>query len=217
MTTETIKPVSFKRFGGDFDGFSGDLGGSFARYGFAVIADHGLEQGLIDAAVSDAKAFFALPEDVKRQYHQPGTGGARGLTPFGVEAALLNAEPAASVDRNALVMIYRRELLEKVLASEGARDILSARGYAFPFESDACLEHLRRRFRFGFPHEIGLFLGYPPEDVRGFLEHRGAKSLAVGYWKVYGNVEKARRTFRRYRRAERDAARSLLNGGGFRL
>ena len=38
MTTETIKPVSFKRFGGDFDGFSGDLGGSFARYGFAVIS-----------------------------------------------------------------------------------------------------------------------------------------------------------------------------------
>ena len=42
MTTETIKPVSFKRFGGDFDGFSGDLGGSFARYGFAVISDHSI-------------------------------------------------------------------------------------------------------------------------------------------------------------------------------
>ncbi len=153
-------------------------------------------------------------EDVRALWTAQGEGWLR---PFGVEAALLNAEPAASVDRNALVMIYRRELLEKVLASEGARDILSARGYAFPFESDACLEHLRRRFCFGFPHEIGLFLGYPPEDVRGFLEHRGAKSLAVGYWKVYGNVEKARRTFRRYRRAERDAARSLLNGGGFRL
>ena len=87
----------------------------------------------------------------------------------------------------------------------------------FPFSLDACLEHLQKRFRLEFPHEIGLFLDYPPEDVRGFLEHRGAESLAVGYWKVYGNVEKARRAFRRYRRAECDAARSLLNGNGFRL
>jgi isopenicillin N synthase-like dioxygenase len=71
----------------DFDAFARDLGASFERYGFAVVSDHGLDADLIDAAVADAKAFFALPEDVKRQYHRPGTGGARGLTPFGVEAA----------------------------------------------------------------------------------------------------------------------------------
>ncbi len=85
--TRAIVPVSMKAYDADFQGFSDALGASFSRYGFAVIADHGLDQGLIDAAVGDAKAFFALPEDVKRQYHQPGTGGARGLTPFGVEAA----------------------------------------------------------------------------------------------------------------------------------
>ncbi|WP_374517078.1 2-oxoglutarate and iron-dependent oxygenase domain-containing protein, partial [Brevundimonas sp.] len=71
----------------NFQAFSDQLGASFERYGFAVIADHGLDQAIIDAALGDAKAFFALPEEVKRQYHQPGTGGARGLTPFGVEAA----------------------------------------------------------------------------------------------------------------------------------
>ncbi|MGO4409062.1 MULTISPECIES: isopenicillin N synthase family dioxygenase [unclassified Brevundimonas] len=71
----------------DFQAFADALGASFARYGFAVIADHGLDQPTIDAAIADAKAFFALPEDVKRQYHQAGTGGARGLTPFGVETA----------------------------------------------------------------------------------------------------------------------------------
>ncbi|HEV7228483.1 isopenicillin N synthase family dioxygenase [Brevundimonas sp.] len=71
----------------DFDAFARDLGASFERYGFAVVSDHGLDADLIEAAVTDAKAFFALPEDVKRQYHRPGTGGARGLTPFGVEAA----------------------------------------------------------------------------------------------------------------------------------
>ena len=127
--------------------------------------------------------------------------GEEWLRPLGVEAVLLNGGMTAAEDRNALVMLYRRELLEEVLALENVRDILSERGYAFPFGIEDCLGHLRRRFLVEFPHEIGLFLGYPPEDVRGFLEHRGAKSLAVGYWKVYGNVEKARRAFRRYCRA----------------
>jgi len=82
-----IRPVSMTGYDADFDAFARDLGASFERYGFAVVSDHGLDADLIDAAVADAKAFFALPEDVKRQYHRPGTGGARGLTPFGVEAA----------------------------------------------------------------------------------------------------------------------------------
>ena len=86
MTTETIKPVSFKRFGGDFDGFSRDLGGSFARYGFAVISDHDLPQARIEAALAAVKAFFALPKAVKRAY-VVGVGGQRGYTPFGIETA----------------------------------------------------------------------------------------------------------------------------------
>ena len=82
-----IKPVSMSRCDADFQGFSDDLGASFSRYGFAVVSDHGLDEAVIKAAIDDARAFFALPEAVKRAYHQPGTGGARGLTPFGVEAA----------------------------------------------------------------------------------------------------------------------------------
>ena len=82
-----IEPVSMTLYDRDFQGFADRLGRSFKRYGFAVIADHGLDDAVIGAALEDAKAFFALPEEVKRKYHQPGTGGARGLTPFGVEAA----------------------------------------------------------------------------------------------------------------------------------
>ncbi len=82
-----IEPVSMTLYDRDFQRFADTLGASFKRYGFAVIADHGLDDQVIGSAIKDAKAFFALPEEVKRQYHQPGTGGARGLTPFGVEAA----------------------------------------------------------------------------------------------------------------------------------
>ena len=82
-----VVPVSMTGYDADFQAFSDALGESFRRYGFAVIADHGLDEATIGSAITDAKTFFALPEDTKRQYHQPGTGGARGLTPFGVEAA----------------------------------------------------------------------------------------------------------------------------------
>jgi isopenicillin N synthase-like dioxygenase len=82
-----IEPVSYLRCEHDFDGFARDLGASFRRWGFAVICDHGLDQAVIDRALDKAKAFFALPDAVKRRWHAPGTGGARGYTPFGVETA----------------------------------------------------------------------------------------------------------------------------------
>ena len=82
-----IEPVSYARRQHDFDGFANDLGASFRRWGFAVICDHGLDQGVIDRALTTAKAFFALPDEVKRRWHAPGTAGARGYTPFGIETA----------------------------------------------------------------------------------------------------------------------------------
>jgi isopenicillin N synthase-like dioxygenase len=82
-----VRPVSYARVDADFEAFARDLGRSFREIGFAVIEDHGLDQAAIDAAVADAKAFFALPDAAKRAYHVPGTGGARGYTPFGTEAA----------------------------------------------------------------------------------------------------------------------------------
>ncbi len=85
--SRAIEPVSMTLYDSDFKAFADRLGASFKRYGFAVISEHGLDESVIGSAVDDAKAFFALPEEVKRKYHQPGTGGARGLTPFGVEAA----------------------------------------------------------------------------------------------------------------------------------
>ncbi|HEY0116412.1 MAG TPA: 2-oxoglutarate and iron-dependent oxygenase domain-containing protein [Allosphingosinicella sp.] len=68
------------------------LGRSFERYGFAIVGDHGIPADLIARAEDKAKAFFALPEEVKRRYFIPGGGGARGYTPFGIEAAKGAAE-----------------------------------------------------------------------------------------------------------------------------
>src|SRR3954465_3178440 len=81
-----IDPVSFTGFSRDFAGFTEALGGSFARFGFAVISDHGIPQDRIDAAIDAAKAFFALPVETKMKYKLP-VGGQRGYTPFGIETA----------------------------------------------------------------------------------------------------------------------------------
>ncbi len=83
----TIEPVSFTGYTRDFDAFSRDLGASFERYGFAVIADHDLPPRLIAGAAAAARAFFALSEATKRKYKLAGAGGQRGYTPFGVETA----------------------------------------------------------------------------------------------------------------------------------
>lgn len=76
-----------KRAASDPDGFAAAMGESYARYGFAVIADHGLDQALIDRAQARTKELFALADSVKRAYHVAGGGGQRGYTPFGVETA----------------------------------------------------------------------------------------------------------------------------------
>ncbi|HYG26895.1 MAG TPA: 2-oxoglutarate and iron-dependent oxygenase domain-containing protein [Caulobacteraceae bacterium] len=87
MSSDTIPPVAFSRYGEDLRGFAQDLGSSFARYGFAVVDGHDLDQARIDRALAAAKAFFALPEAVKRRYQVAGGAGQRGYTPFGVETA----------------------------------------------------------------------------------------------------------------------------------
>jgi len=86
-TADHIASVSLAEADRDPDGFAQKLGRSFEEYGFAIIADHGIPDELIERAEEKSREFFALPEEVKRQYHIAGQGGARGYTPFGIETA----------------------------------------------------------------------------------------------------------------------------------
>ena len=83
----SITPVSLAAYEADFAAFAADLGASFERYGFAVIADCDIPGATIESALASARAFFALPEAVKRDYVVPGGSGQRGYTPFGIETA----------------------------------------------------------------------------------------------------------------------------------
>jgi isopenicillin N synthase-like dioxygenase len=82
-----ITPIPLSMVESDLAAAAAGFGDAFARTGFAVVSDHGIDQALIDRAMAATKAFFALPADVKRRYVVPGGGGQRGLTPFGIEAA----------------------------------------------------------------------------------------------------------------------------------
>jgi isopenicillin N synthase-like dioxygenase len=93
MPFKGVPPI-VQRDHADLDSLGAAMGESYRRYGFAVIADHGLDQDLIDRALAAVKAFFALPEETKRAYFIAGGGGQRGYTPFGTEAA----KGAAAVD-----------------------------------------------------------------------------------------------------------------------
>ena len=87
MPQSIIQPVSMQTYDSDFAGFASELGGWFERYGFAIVADHGVDQAIIDGMLESAKAFFALPDARKTHYLVPGGGGQRGYTAFGVETA----------------------------------------------------------------------------------------------------------------------------------
>lgn len=113
----------------------------------------------------------------------------------------------------ALLYLFRPALLRGDLQCERASCILRELGYGSA-ECGRCLSRLIERIRDmeSFPHEIGLFLGYPPEDVEGFIQNRAAGFKTVGYWKVYGDAGKAERTFRKYRKCTDLYCRRLRNG-----
>jgi isopenicillin N synthase-like dioxygenase len=67
--------------------FAMDIYHAFVRYGFVALANHSIDPQLTERFLGLYRAFFARPESEKRRYHQPGGGGARGYTPFGIETA----------------------------------------------------------------------------------------------------------------------------------
>ena len=118
----------------------------------------------------------------------------RKLVPKGIRALPLRVQKG-----RALIYVYRPNALECDLADHCSRGLLLQYGYT-PEDSNRCVIHLIQRLRSDgeFPHEIGLFLGYPLGDVKGFIKHRGQNCKCTGCWKVYCDEREARRQFCRF-------------------
>ena len=116
------------------------------------------------------------------------------LGPKGISLAVLSASPQCT-----LIYVYRKSRLERDLNNPAAASFLNALGYECS-DAGGAIERLRERLALqrGFPHEIGVFLGYPVEDVKGFIKHNGRNSKCVGCWKVYCNQCEAERAFARF-------------------
>ena len=101
----------------------------------------------------------------------------------------------------ALIYVYRPSRLALDLKNAQAKRLLTEKGYCTESSGRAIAGLIHRlKTSAEFPHEIGLFLGYPPEDVQGFIDNRAEGCKCVGTWKVYGDVKAAERTFCRFRK-----------------
>lgn len=101
----------------------------------------------------------------------------------------------------ALLYLYRPSQLARDLEEPGVKAFLADRGYE-SMQPDRALSRLRARLgeTQGFPHEVGLFLGYPLGDVAGFIQNQGRNCKCSGCWKVYCNELEARKRFARFRK-----------------
>lgn len=109
--------------------------------------------------------------------------------------------PLRFSEKKALIYLYRPNMLRHDLSHSTAEEILRRNGYKTG-NCEHCVAHLRKKLRQqgDFPHEIGLFLGYPPEDVCGFIEKGPGCCKCTGCWKVYGDEDAARKKFAQYKK-----------------
>lgn len=115
------------------------------------------------------------------------------------------------------VFLYRKEEFQTYLRRTEVRKFLIAYGYDCE-HMENCLNLLGMRLKCYlqkeqlFPHEIGVFLGYPPEDVKAFIKQNGKRAVLCGYWKVYSNIKKAQLQFLMYDMAKVHAVNEYLCG-----
>lgn len=158
----------------------------------------GLKTGsMFTCPYSDKKALL----DTLRQLN-------RRLGPKG-----LRIIPLRFSHRKALIYLYRPNRLRNDLSDSTAIRLLEANGYR-PESREGCVVQLAQRIRNqeDFPHEIGLFLGYPPEDVCGFIENGACGFKCVGCWKVYGDEAAAKKKFAQYKKCTKVYCDQWANG-----
>ena len=101
-------------------------------------------------------------------------------------------------------LLYRKEAMEETVL--GKEQMLFLKEWGYKEDTlERMLIKFSQRFRqyrkdknLPFPHEMGVFLGYPMADVKGFIKYEGKNYLYCGYWKVYENVEERKELFRTY-------------------
>lgn len=173
------------------------------------------EQTLIEhcaptlAGIKPGSLFCFCAMDVS-EIHQCVMDWDTLLKPFGVRMQILKER----LERNAcIIYVYRPVALCRQLRNPAICSFLKKNGYS-NVGLDGMLQHLIERFEHDeeFPHEIGVFLGYPLCDVIGFIENHGKNFTCCGCWKSYSDPVVAQKRFDRYHACTSDYKEKYGNG-----
>lgn len=112
-----------------------------------------------------------------------------------------------------LIYLYRPSFLKRDFANEEVCKVLKEKGYSYN-NADLCVAELAKRLKLDsdFPHEIGLFLGYPVDDVLGFMKSPEIGVKYTGIWKVYGDKDSALKIFDKYKKCTEVYSRAYKKG-----
>lgn len=116
-------------------------------------------------------------------------------------------------NRNSIVVLfYNDEMLENSIRDKRNIKFLKRFGYNDCMNVYECLCLLSRRYQSMCPHEMGVFLGYPIEDVIAFVDCPNVKCKLIGYWKVYYNEERAKAIFNNYDLIKQNVTELIIKG-----
>lgn len=129
------------------------------------------------AGVKPASLFRYQGAD-KRQPREAAARWAKELAPYGITIRVLKYCPQTGA---CLIYLYRAGWLRSILSEPSTRAFLAGQGYGADQSCQELLRQLSRRLCLEreFPHEIGVFLGYPLEDVVGFIRNRAGTTPAA--------------------------------------
>lgn len=116
-------------------------------------------------------------------------------------------------ENSIVVLIYNRQVLSTYLNKRDNLMFLEKIGYNTNCSLEQALNKLQERYNiYNCPHELGVFLGYPVDDVIDFMECSNKKCIMCGYWKVYNNQERATETFKLYDEVRQYTLEKILTG-----
>lgn len=144
---------------------------------------------------------------INLRFLEGGTDSIDSLKEKGLSFMLLTGQSGYP-----LLLVYRLSAINEILKSPVAKSLLEKNGYKTS-EPEKALEHLKQRFlKESCPHEVGIFLGYPAEDVSGFIENKGKNAISNCMWKVYSDTERALALCERWNRCRKSYTEYWKNG-----
>ncbi|CDM70337.1 hypothetical protein CM240_3220 [Clostridium bornimense] len=161
---------------------------------------------LINAKLKPSITLTVKKKDAKGTFYLWNTHGKQCIDKMNLCHIVLKEDK-----ENFILLIYDYYQLKKCLVNPENNRFLKMIGYHNTNNIEDVLAELQERYaECNCPHELGIFLGYPINDVKSFIDNPKKKCLLCGYWKVYSNKEEAKKMFRRFDDARNNAICSIV-------